>query len=211
MKKAKILVLLLLCLALVPALSAEAGFCRQANGRYRYYTNKKNYKNGKYVKGAFINIRKGKKVFTYYFDKKSGYMVTGWKKLTVKGVTSRYYFDANGKMFKNRTKNGHYLKGDGRMAVNEMIKGVYYGPDGSAIEGYKGPGKFVKSKKGIKYMQPNGTYAAKAWKCIKDGKKYYWFYFYSNGFMARDKWVGDKYVDKQGHWIVNKKKPAAAS
>lgn len=212
--KTKVLILMLLCLMLVPAVTVNAGFQRQPNGKYRYYTSKKNYRKGLYVKGKFINIRKGKKVYTYYFDPQNGYMVTGWKQLNVKMkkngksqmVKSWYYFDPNGRMFKNRTKNGHYLKSDGRMAVNELIKGVYYGSDGSAVPGFKKEGTFVKTGKGTRYLQPDGTYAAKTWKCLKDGGRRYWFYFYSTGYMAKDRWLGEKYVDKYGHWIPDKKK-----
>lgn len=202
-RKAGVFVLLALALTLLPAIAAEAGFRRQTNGKYRYYTTKTAY-----IKGRFKNIRKGKKVYTYYFDQ-NGYMVTGWKKLKVSGTTSWYYFDRNGRMFKSRTKNGHYLQANGRMLVNDWHGSVYYGADGSAVPGYRKDIKngFKKSKKGIRYRMPNGEYAAKRWLCIKDSQgKYYWYYFYSTGYMAKKTWVGSRWVDKNGRWVPSKKK-----
>lgn len=186
--------LLLLCLTLIPA-TAHAGFQRTAAGKYRYYTSKTNY-----IKGAFKNIRSNGKVYTYYFDKK-GNMVTGWKRIKRKTGWKWYYFDRNGRMFKDRTKNGHYLKKNGQMLTNGMHDGVYYGADGSVVPGYQEgikPG-FEKDKNGKKYLKADGTYAQKEWLCIanKKGKKY-WYYFYSNGYMAKNTWVGSRHVDKKG-------------
>lgn len=203
-KKAKVLALAVLILSLVPAITVNAGFLKQKSGKYRYYTSTQNYKKGICVKGKFINIKKNGKTFTYYLDPKTGDMARGWKKIKVGGRQSWYYFDSNGRMIKNRTKNGHYLGKDGRMVTDKMVNGVYYGSDGSAIPDYKQAGAFVKTKKGIKYRQPDGTYAAKTWKCIKDGAGYHWYYFYSSGYMAKDKWLGDKYVNRDGQWEPNR-------
>lgn len=183
------------------------------NGRYRYYTSKKTYLKGKktgpeYARWTFKTIGK-KKRYTYCFDA-DGYMQTGWKRLTTKaskGVWDWYYFDRNGRMYKNRTKNGHYLQKNGKMLTNGWKNGVYYGEDGAAVQGYKQDVRngFVKKKKGMKYMQPDGTFAAKKWCCIKDSEgRYYWYYFYSNGFMAKDKWLGNHFVDQWGRWVGNR-------
>ena len=199
LKKAGIVSLFLLCLLLIPAATAQAGFRKDAQtGKYRYYTSS----NGKkYVVGKFKNIKSNGKTYTYYFDG-SGYMVTGWKQIKAgDGKTYWYYFDRNGRMFKNRTKNGHYLKKNGRMLTCGTHNGIYYGADGSAVPGYQKKAKpgFKKTKKGIKYMQADGTYAQKKWVCVreKNGRSY-WYYFYSTGYMAKNKWIGSRHVGKNG-------------
>lgn len=206
LKKAGVLTVLLCLMVLLPVMQANAGFRRQNNGKYRYYTTRTG---GKYVKSCFKNIKKGNKTYTYHFDA-NGYMSTGWKKIRSGGKVYHYYFDRNGRMFKNRTKNGHYLQKNGRMLINDYApNGKYYGADGSEIPGYRKDVKngFKKTKKGYKYRQQDGTYATKTWKCIKDSEgKYYWYYFYSNGIMAKNKWVGSKWVDKQGRWVPGKTK-----
>ncbi len=218
MRKAGMFALLLLLLAMIPAVTVNAGFRKvkvKENGRvryyYRYYTSKTNYikglpttnKKAAYKRWVFKNIRKNGKTYTYCFNEK-GYMLTGWQKLTTKSAKGKwywYYFDANGRMYKNRTKNGHYLQKNGRMLVNGYHGDIYYGSDGSMVAGYDPAAKagFEKTKDGTKYMQADGTYAEKKWVCIKDKKgKYHWYYFYSNGIMATDTWVGSRHVGKNG-------------
>lgn len=218
LKKTGAFAVLFLLLALLPAMSASAGFRKvkvKENGQYRYYyryyTSKTKYLKGKktanaataYKRWVFKNIRKNGKTYTYCFDEK-GNMQVGWKYLTTKSCKGQwywFYFDNSGRMLKNRTKNGHYLQGNGRMLTDNWHNGIYYGEDGSAISGYKQDVKngFRKTKKGVRYMQADGTYAQKKWVCIKDslGKRY-WYYFYSNGYMAKNKWVGSRHVDKNG-------------
>lgn len=217
-KKTGTFLVLLLMLALLPAMTANAGFRRvkvKENGGYRYYyryyTSKTKYLKGTktadnsaaYRRWVFKNIKKNGKTYTYCFDE-NGYMQVGWKKLTTKaakGAWYWYYFDNSGRMLKSRTKNGHYLQSNGRMLTNGWHNGIYYGEDGSAVTGYRQDVKngFRKTKKGTKYMQADGTYAQKKWVCVKDSLgKYYWYYFYSSGYMAKNKWVGSRHVDKNG-------------
>lgn len=187
---------LLFCvLALLPAVTADAGFQKTQDGTYRYYTSRTNY-----IIGRFKNIRSKGKVYTYYFDA-AGNMVTGWEKIQVKGKWRWYYFDRNGRMFKDRTKNGHYLKKNGQMLTDGWHEGVYYGKDGAAVPGYKKKAKvgFKKNKKGTRYRKSDGTFAQKEWLCIadKNGKKH-WYYFYGTGYMAKNTWVGSRHVNKKG-------------
>lgn len=218
MRKAGIFALLLLMLVLIPSVTVSAGFRKvrvRENGKYRYYyryyTSETNYIKGKrvshkinaYKQWVFKNIRRDGKVYTYCFNEK-GYMLTGWQKLTTKATRGQwfwYYFDANGRMYKNRTKNGHYLQGNGRMLVNGWHGSTYYGPDGSVIPGYDPDAQngFVTTPDGMKYMQADGTFAEKKWLCIQDslGKRY-WYYFYGNGIMAQNTWVGSRHVDENG-------------
>lgn len=217
-KKTGVFLALFLLLALLPAMTVNAGFRRvrvKENGTYRYYyryyTSKTKYLKGTktsnkaaaYRRWVFKNIKKNGKTYTYCFDEK-GYMQVGWKKLTTKaakGVWYWYYFDNSGRMLKNCTKNGHYLQSNGRMLTNGWHGSTYYGDDGSAVAGYRADVKngFKKTKKGTKYRQADGTYAQKKWVCIKDSQgKYYWYYFYSSGYMAKNTWVGSRHVDKNG-------------
>ncbi len=199
MRRAFACVVLLLCVLAVPALTANAGFRRMPNGKYRYYTSQKSY-----LKGTFKNIRKDGKTYTYYFDKK-GRMAVGWKQIKRGKKTHWYYFDANGRMFKNRTKNGHYLQGNGQMLTDGWHNGAYYGKDGAEIPGYVEKGKFVKDEKGTMYQKPDGTFAQSEWVCVpnKKGKKF-WYYFYSTGYMAEDTWVGSRHVNKKGQMDAGK-------
>ena len=52
------------------------------------------------------------------------------------------------------------------------------------------------------------NYAVKTWMCIRDkkSKKANWYYFKSNGYMAKNTYVGTHYVDKNGKWIPSKDK-----
>lgn len=206
LKKAGIFALLLSLLVLLPAMQANAGFRRQSNGKYRYYTTRTGRT---YLKSCFKNIKAGRNTYTYHFDK-NGYMSKGWTKIKSSGTVHTYYFDRNGRMLKDCTKNGHYLQKNGRMLRKGFgPDGSYYGADGSVVPGYKKDVKngFQKTKKGYKYRQPDGAYAQKTWKCIKDSEgRYYWYYFYSNGIMAQNKWVGSRWVDKQGRWVPGMKR-----
>lgn len=210
-KKFTAFLLLMLCTVMLCGVSVNAGFRRMSNGKYRYYTSKTKYIKGKsngkaYQRWTFKTIGKKGKRYTYCFDE-NGYMLTGWQNLTTKSSGGKYYwyyFDKNGRMFKNRTKNGHYLQKNGQMLTNGWMNGTYYGEDGAAIAGYRQDvnNGFKTTKKGTKYMQADGTYAAKKWLCIKDSEgKYYWYYFYSSGYMAKNTWVGNSFVDANGRLI----------
>ena len=203
---------LLLFLLLGMGVSANAGFQKEANGKYRYYTSKTTYLKGNTdgpleKKWTFKNLSSNGKLYTYAFDTE-GYMLTGWQKLytTVRNENAGwfyYYFDRNGRMYKDRTKNGHYLQKNGRMLTQGWHDGVYYNAAGEVVKDYQADVKqgFRKTKKCIKYRKPDGTYAQKTWLAIKDSTgKYHWYYFYGNGYMAKDTFIGDRYVDKNGRW-----------
>lgn len=201
-KQAGVCAALLLCLTLFPAVTANAGFRRQADGKYRYYTSQTSY-----IRNDFMEIHNGNQTDTYYFDAQ-GNMVTGWKQIRVRTRDDEgtlgfawhwYYFDSNGRMLKDYSKNDHYLKEDGRMASAEWIDTNYYSKDGVLVPGYQGEPGFQKVKKDVKYRKADGKFAAKEWRCIKgDDGKYHWQYFYSNGKMAKNTWVGSRHVDQDG-------------
>lgn len=212
-KKWKLLILTLMALCMFGMLSITslAGF-RQTEGGYRYYLDGTD----QYLKG-FQTVDNQ----TYYFNKK-GYMQTGWVKIG----KSYYHFADNGPMTRNSWYGPYFLGRNGKMVVNKWVGGRYVGKDGAWIQDYDKKSKpgFVKTAKGTKYKKPNGKYAKREWLWIgKNGSvtKGYWYYFYTNGIMAKDtwlngifhmnskghldtdKWIGGRYVDKDGELVRN--------
>lgn len=215
-KKTRITLLFLTVMLLVFGVTADAGFRRMPGGRYRYYVTSNSYLKGKRIgknlTAAFKNLKYQGRTYTYAFDE-HGYMLTGWQNLLVKGEKKAsgiccYYFNQNGQMLKNTSKSGHYFLGNGRL-VNDYDKyGNYYGMDGRRTAPPKSAAGFVKTKKGTRYQISKGNYASKTWMCIreKNTKKAYWYYFKSNGYMAKSTYIGTHYVDQHGRWIPSKDK-----
>lgn len=164
------------------------------DGRWWY-----RYGDGSYPVAKFDTIN-GKK---YYFDN-SGYMVTGWKLID----KDWYYFNGSGCMIKDQWMGNYYIGKDGKMLKNQWV-GKYYvdasgvwQPDRWINDGqwwYRyGDGSYPKEKfdvigDNVYYFDKNG-YMVTGWNCID--KK--WYYFNDSGVMAKDKWIGDYYVDKYG-------------
>lgn len=135
----------------------------------------------------------------YYFGA-DGYAHTGW----LKYGKDYYFFNANGYMLKKQWVGSYYLRQNGKMAINRWITPTQYvGSNGKLIPGYtkKAKAKFVKDSKGTKYLNYSGTYSKKTWQSIK-GK---WYYFYSTGYMAKSRQIGNYYVNKKGQMVTNKK------
>lgn len=152
---------------------------------------------GKPVRSKFMKID-GK---TYYFDK-NGIAATGWKK--IKG--NWYYFDSSAAMVTDTWISGHYLRANGRMAVKRWVTDedglkVYVGADGTVIQNYKKSrkAKMKTTAKGTRFRQADGTYAKSQW--IK--WKGFWYYFYSDGYMAKKAFIGRHYVDKNGRMVTS--------
>ena len=157
------------------------------------------YGDGSYPVAKFDTIN-GKK---YYFDN-SGYMVTGWKLI----VIDWYYFNGSGCMIKDQWIGNYYIGKDGKMAKSQWVgkycvdaSGVWQ-PDRWINDGqwwYRyGDGSYPKEKfdvigDNVYYFDKNG-YMVTGWNCID--KK--WYYFNDLGIMAKDKWIGNYYVDKYG-------------
>lgn len=153
---------------------------------------------GQPLKSQFKKI----KGYTYYFDKK-GYAATGFTKID----GFYYFFDSNGAMLKSEWRANRYFLKNGRMAVNQFVKDrtglrTYVGKDGTPVDNYKSsrPAKFIRDSKGIRYRNLDGSFAAKTWQCIKG----HWYYFYSNGYMARRIQLGKYYVGLDGRMVTSK-------
>lgn len=49
------------------------------------------------------------------------------------------------------------------------------------------------------YWYTEGNSYATGWRSINGN----WYYFYSNGYMAHDCWIGDYYLNSQGAWTLD--------
>ena len=164
------------------------------NGQWWY-----RYGDGSYPVAKFETIN-GQK---YYFNN-SGYIVTKWNYIN----DDWYYFNDSGIMVKKQWIDNCYLGKDGKMVKSQWV-GVYYvdasgqwQPDQWVYNGkwwYRyGDGSYPKEKfdvigDNVYYFDKNG-YMVTGWNYID--KK--WYYFNNSGVMAKDKWIGDYYVDKYG-------------
>lgn len=177
----------------------------QAADRYKWILDKPNARiqcmdtaTDKLLKSQFKKI----KGYTYYFDKK-GYAATGFTRID----GFYYYFQSNGAMIRGDWRADRYFLKNGRMAVSQFVKDAsgaltYVGKDGRAVANYRKsrPAKFFRSSKGTRYRNLDGTYASHTWQCIKG----HWYYFYSNGYMAKRKQLGKFYVDVNGRMVTSK-------
>ena len=160
----------------------------------------------------------------WYYLNSSGVMVTGWKWVAKKC----YYFDKNGVMASDTWIGDDYVDASGvwnpKMERPRWIKsgskwwyrhsdGSYTKSNWETINGKKyyfdGSGWMVTGWKKLSnkwyYLDSNGAMAI-GWKWI--AKKCY--YFDKNGVMASDTWIGDDYVDSNGVWDPDAKKPSNA-
>ena len=114
----------------------------------------------------------------------------GW----VKSGSDWYYYDDNGTLARNKWAGNYWLGADGRMATSSWVdNGRYY--VGST-------GLWDKNAKKQEVSKP----AEKKQGWVKSGSDWY---YYENGTLARNKWIGDTYwVDKDGkmvteNWVDN--------
>lgn len=168
-----------------------AGSWKQV-GNNKYY-----YKEDGTMQKGFLNLD-GK---TYYFETKSGAMVTGIRK--IKGVT--YLFGDDGVLQKTYEKAGFkknkkgkiwYSYGDGTpkpkkqwMVING--KTYYFNKSGYVLTGWK------KVKGYTYYFNKKGVLQNSKWMKYKNKS----LYLKEDGRIAKDTWIGDKYVDEDGYYI----------
>lgn len=148
---------------------------------------------GTYLASTFQKING----YTYYFNS-DGTVHTGWLKLNGKC----YFFSESGAMLKNQWVGDKYLLKNGQMARSRWVANhtAYVNKNGTLVtSGKKYRAKFIKTKKGVKYRNADGSFSAKTWQRIQG----HWYYFYSTGFMARDRQLGDFYVNKKGRMLTN--------
>ena len=102
---------------------------------------------------------------SFYFDKDGNYLSKQWKEID----GERYYFKDGGYIAKNEWVGSYFIKGNGRMAKNEM--------------------QYDQSTSSSYYFKEDGTYAKNYWAKVGG----YWYYFKSNGKVARKEWIDNKY------------------
>ena len=172
-------------------------YIKTGKGEWKEDTNGWKYQ---YVLGGYA-VDKWEKIdgFWYFFDK-NGYRKTGFVELG--SVT--YYFNDEGKMsigWEKINNNYYYFSSSGAMQigwVKPYDTWYYVNSEGVMQTGW------LKLTEGTYYLDESGA-LVEGWRWI-DGKCYY---FKSGGSMARDTWIGDSYVDKDGVWIEGKTKNQA--
>ncbi len=115
----------------------------------------------------------------YYYSTASGKRFTGWMK---RSGNKYYYNRKNGAMFRNRWATGTRYK-------------YYFNKSGIAIA------KQWLTYKGKRYYFLSNSTMAKGW--VKIGK-YYYYFDKSTGAMAKNKWIGNYYVNGSGQRISKK-------
>ena len=128
----------------------------------------------------------------------NGYLVTnGWVFDEFYGEWC--YMNASGYMTTDKWVKDSvgwcYLDSEGYMMRDAWVKdsvGVCY-VDSS---GYMVTNDWVKTDGDTYYMNGSG-YRTTGWKYIESN----WYYFYEDGVMARDTYIGSDYVDEDGVWV----------
>ena len=104
-------------------------------------------------------------ISSFYFDENGKYLNKQWKEID----GDWYYFKDGGYIAKNEWVDSYFIKGNGRMAKNEM--------------------QYDQSTSSSYYFKDDGTYAKNYWAKVGG----YWYYFKGNGKVARKEWIENKY------------------
>ena len=102
---------------------------------------------------------------SFYFDENGKYLNKQWKEID----GDWYYFKDGGYIAKNEWVGSYFIKGNGRMAKNEM--------------------QYDQSTSSSYDFKDDGTYAKNYWAKVGG----YWYYFKGNGKVARKEWIENKY------------------
>ena len=101
---------------------------------------------------------------SFYFDENGKYLNKQWKEID----GDWYYFKDGGYIAKNEWVGSYFIKGNGRMAKNEM--------------------QYDQSTGSSYYFKEDGTFAKNYWAKVGG----YWYYFKGNGKVARKEWIENK-------------------
>lgn len=166
---------------------AHADEWKKSNGSWWYQTGKSYATGWKKIGGKW-----------YYFDS-NGWMKTGWQKISGKW----YYLKSSGAMVTGWNKVGgtwYYHTSSGAMKTgwNKINGKWYYFDDSGAMA------TGLNWVEGKNYYHSSSGAMLTGWQFIEN---YYhekaWYYFYSNGVMAKDAWVGDYYLKSDGTMATN--------
>ena len=123
----------------------------------------------------------------------------GW----VKEANTWYFYNTDGTLVRNKWAGNYWLGADGRMATNSWVDNnrYYVGTDGAWVKDAKRPEEkktgWVKEVNVWYYYNTDGTLARNKW------AGNYWLG--ADGRMATNSWVdnGHYYVDANGQWVPN--------
>ena len=124
---------------------------------------------------------------------------TGW----VKEANTWYYYNTDGTLARNKWAGNYWLGADGRMATNSWVDNnrYYVGANGAWVKDAKHPEEkkqgWVKEANAWYYYNTDGSLARNKW------AGNYWLG--ADGKMATNAWVdnGRYYVDVNGAWVPN--------
>ena len=124
---------------------------------------------------------------------------TGW----VKEANVWYYYNTDGTLARNKWAGNYWLGSDGRMATSAWVDNnrYYVGTDGAWVKDAKRPEEkktgWVKEANVWYYYNTDGTLARNKW------AGNYWLG--ADGRMATNSWVDNNryYVDANGQWVPN--------
>ena len=124
----------------------------------------------------------------------------GW----VKNGNTWYYYNKSGSLERNKWIDGLYwLNSDGKMATNSWVDNnrYYVGANGAWVKDAKRKQGWIKDANSWYYYESNGTLARNKW---IDGL--YWLN--SDGKMATNSWVDNNryYVGANGAWVKDAKR-----
>ncbi|MBO4702032.1 MAG: hypothetical protein J5625_05135 [Lachnospiraceae bacterium] len=155
---------------------------------------------------------------TWYYVK-NGNFVTGEELQLADG---KYFFDYTGAMVKNTVNNQKYYGADGRQVTKTGwykvdMKWIYIQNGSMLYDGVKTINKTEYAFDYEGFMIANGWYDGVYYnadgiavkKSTKDGWQLYGgrYYYYKNGSLVRNAWVGDYYIGSGGFMLRNQKTP----
>ena len=105
---------------------------------------------------------------------------TGW----VKESNTWYYYNTDGTLARNKWAGNYWLGADGRMATNAWVDNnrYYVGANGAWVKDARHP---EEKKQG--------------W--VKEANV--WFYYNTDGTLARNKWAGNYWLGADGRMVIN--------
>ena len=123
---------------------------------------------------------------------------TGW----VKEANTWYYYNTDGTLARNKWAGNYWLGADGKMATNAWVdNGRYYvGANGAWVKGAQNQTTIAQSQATSTQGQVTVTNAMKqGW--VKEANV--WFYYNTDGTLARNKWAGNYWLGADGRMVTN--------
>ena len=122
----------------------------------------------------------------------------GW----VKNGNAWYFYNKNGAPVKNAWAGSYWLGADGKMVTNAWVdNGRYYvGANGEWVKGAQNQTTIAQSQATSTQGQVTVTNVMKqGW--VKESNV--WFYYNTDGTLARNKWIGNYWLGADGRMVTN--------